>query len=121
MPIVATRKYLLSCVEDYWLTSKISHNKLPLFHFFFTSCFSITDRLAHHSKLFCTFYKKTNYNFIKVKIWVLSHVIATLVKHNIFEGKTKHFVPLKAYGLDLIPTIWANVVINGTLVTEIIN
>jgi hypothetical protein len=43
---------MLSSIEDYWPTSIISHNKLPLFHFFPTSYFSTT------SELFYTFYKK---------------------------------------------------------------
>jgi len=70
-PVIVKRKYgcnlnlkiitfffLLSCVEDYWLTSIIYHNKLPLFHYFHASCSLTIGRLAHHSKLLHTFYKK---------------------------------------------------------------
>jgi hypothetical protein len=58
---------MLSCVENFWLTSIISHNKLPLFHSSHASWFSTTSKLVHHSELFYTFYKKANCNSTKVQ------------------------------------------------------
>ncbi len=52
------KNYLLSYVEDYWPTSIIYHNRLPIFHSFHVSCFSTTSKLVHHYEPFGTFYKK---------------------------------------------------------------
>jgi hypothetical protein len=49
---IVIRKLLLSYVEDYWLTSIIFHNKLPLFHSSLISCSSIANKLACHFELF---------------------------------------------------------------------
>ncbi len=101
MLTIATRKYgcnpnlktvikklFVVYVEDYWPTSIIFHNRLPLFRSSPTSCSSIINRLVHHSKLFYTL-KKSKLQFCKSTIWVTSHIIVLVIKHNIFEGKTK--------------------------------
>jgi hypothetical protein len=49
---------MLSCVEDYWLTLIISHNKPPPFHSSPISYFFVANRFAHHSKLFLIVYRK---------------------------------------------------------------
>jgi hypothetical protein len=78
---------MLSYVENYWLTSIISHNILPFFRSSFASCFSTIGKCVHHSNIFCTFYKKLIAILQKYNM-VISHVVVTLIKHNIYEGKT---------------------------------
>ncbi len=62
----------MSFVEDYWPISIISHNRLPLFHFFLASCFSTTSKLVHHFKLFYIFYQKPN---ALLEIWHFATVL----------------------------------------------
>jgi hypothetical protein len=101
MPIFSTHKYvcnpnkktivmnyMLSCDENYWPTSIISHNIPPIFHSSPTSCSLIACKLVHNSELFYTFYKNLTTIMQKYN-WVISRIIVTPIRHNIFEGKNK--------------------------------
>jgi len=39
---------------------------------------------------FLIFFTKSQLQFYKSLIWIISHIIVTIVIHNIFEGKNEH-------------------------------
>jgi hypothetical protein len=79
---IVIKKLFVVCVEEYWPTSIISHNRLPLFHSSPTSCSSIINKLAHHSELFYTFYKKL--------IMILQKYNQGYLPYNCYTNQTKY-------------------------------